>query len=415
MSKVICDVCGTTYPETASQCPICGSAKSSAVQTAAAGSSAASGEYSYVKGGRFSKRNVRKRNKNGTTAQRRSAPASRPAASAAGSKKNSEQSGNTGLVIVVILLLIAIIAVMIYIGISFFRGQEDPNPSGSTGGTQNQVQPSTPPSTETDPPRIPCTGVQTLTVIELSQVGESWQLTVELTPVDTTDKLMFGTSDSSVAVVDENGIVTAVGAGTADITVICGDAIATCVVHCNIEQPTEPPVIEPFVMEFNTKFSDSTTGLPEVSLSKKGETWRAYKSGMSADPAEVTWVSDNPEVCTVENGVVTAVGRGMTKIHAQYNGTTYTCIIRSNVPAESEPTQPSGSCKISHTDVTIAVGESFNLTLKDANGNKLEVTWEPNDVNVTIDGNKITGASAGRVVVSTTYEGVTYSCIIYVK
>ena len=29
MSKIICDVCGTSYPETATQCPICGCVRSS--------------------------------------------------------------------------------------------------------------------------------------------------------------------------------------------------------------------------------------------------------------------------------------------------------------------------------------------------------------------------------------------------
>ena len=35
MSKIICDICGTTYPETASHCPICGCAKAGAAQTTA--------------------------------------------------------------------------------------------------------------------------------------------------------------------------------------------------------------------------------------------------------------------------------------------------------------------------------------------------------------------------------------------
>ena len=41
MNKVICDICGTAYPETATQCPICGSAKqvdSNAVADGAAAS-----------------------------------------------------------------------------------------------------------------------------------------------------------------------------------------------------------------------------------------------------------------------------------------------------------------------------------------------------------------------------------------
>ena len=420
MSKVICDVCGTTYPDTANQCPICGSAKNSAAQTAAG---ADDGDYSYVKGGRFSKKNVRKRSEKGPAAVRRSSSSSSTAARTAQSGKssrNEKEHSNAGLVIVVVLLLIAIAAVLIYIGVLFFQDKppvDDPvDPSGSSQQTEQQPTDSKP----TDPPRVPCTSVQTLPRIELTQVGESWTLTVELTPVDTTDRVLFTTSDPAVAAVDENGTVTAVGPGTADITVTCGDVIATCVVHCNIEEPTEPPTLEPFVMEFNTRFTDSTTGMYEVTMTKKGETWRVYKNGMSADPADVTWISDNPEIASVENGVVTALSKGTVKIHAQYNGTTYTCLVRCSLPAEpeggegTEATEPETPYKISHTDVTIKVGESFYLTLKDAEGNKLEVVWEPNDVNVTIEGNKITGAEAGRVIVSTTYEEVTYSCVIYV-
>ena len=58
MSKIICDVCGTAYPETAAVCPICGCAKNTTTPTAAA-ETVEEGEgagYNYVKGGRFSKR-----------------------------------------------------------------------------------------------------------------------------------------------------------------------------------------------------------------------------------------------------------------------------------------------------------------------------------------------------------------------
>lgn len=411
MSKVICDVCGTTYPDTANQCPICGSAKNSAAQTVAGSEGETGGEYGYVKGGRFSKKNVRKRSAKGADAVRRT-----PSTAARTAQREEKPQSNTGLIIVVVMLLIAIVAVMVYIGILFFKDKNPSGPVDPTGTTESSPTDPTE-SKPTEPIRIPCTGVQTLPNIELTQVGETWQLDVVVTPEDTTDQLLFTTSDPSVAGVSAEGVITAVGAGTADITVTCGDVIFTCVVHCNIAPPTEP--LPPFVMEFNTKFSDSTTGLSEVSLSKKGETWRCYKNGMSADPADVTWITDNPLVCTIENGVVTAVGTGTTKIHAQYNGTTYSCIIRCNKSvgaADAEPeTEPAKPCTISHTDVTIKVGERFTLLLIDGEGNRLDVIWEANDVNVTIEGNKITGATAGRVVVSTTYEEVTYSCIIYVK
>ena len=64
MNKVICDICGTAYPETASQCPICGHARSAdqKIITDSADGELAAGR-THVRGGRFSKANVRKRNR----------------------------------------------------------------------------------------------------------------------------------------------------------------------------------------------------------------------------------------------------------------------------------------------------------------------------------------------------------------
>ena len=64
MSKVICEFCGTSYPETASQCPICGSVRSNDNNEIMGilEETSTEHEYHYVKGGRFSEKNVRKRN-----------------------------------------------------------------------------------------------------------------------------------------------------------------------------------------------------------------------------------------------------------------------------------------------------------------------------------------------------------------
>ena len=66
MNKVICDICGTTYPETAEQCPICGFARDMGAvfaETAPAEEMPAQAPArQQVKGGRFSASNVRKRN-----------------------------------------------------------------------------------------------------------------------------------------------------------------------------------------------------------------------------------------------------------------------------------------------------------------------------------------------------------------
>lgn len=71
---------------------------------------------------------------------------------------------------------------------------------------------------------------------------------------------------------------------------------------------------------------------------------------------------------------------------------------------------------ISHTDVTITVGESYYLKLKNSAGETVSVTWTASKSGyVTISGNKITGAAAGTVTVSCTVDGQTYKCIVRVK
>ena len=64
--------------------------------------------------------------------------------------------------------------------------------------------------------------------VSLPQPGQTKGLSVTKNPADAADKVSFKSSNSSVAVVDEYGLITAVGAGNATITVTCGDAVAFC-------------------------------------------------------------------------------------------------------------------------------------------------------------------------------------------
>lgn len=60
-------------------------------------------------------------------------------------------------------------------------------------------------------------------------VGQKLSLDIELNPIDTTDdiKYTYISSDESVAIVDENGVVTALKAGKVTITVIANDEFET--------------------------------------------------------------------------------------------------------------------------------------------------------------------------------------------
>lgn len=455
MSKVICDVCGTTYAETAAQCPICGCAKNSVAQTNAGGDSTA---YAYVRGGRFSKSNVRKRNRTGKDFERRSpapapAPRRRTEEKPAVAKKSEEKPAtrrttaekqaddgvavNKGLIIVVIILLLAIVAVTAYICVKFMLPGGKPTPTDPKETTSAIT---TAPSDPTDVTEvgIPCESLRLSgTTIEFSEQGNSWLLNVEKSPADTTDTVVFTSSDENVVTVTETGFITAVGGGEAVITVTCGSITAECTVVCSFGDVTGPtnPVDPSFVFEFNTRYVDESTGKYDTTLEAAGETWRAYKTSMTVAPEDIQWIVDDPSVCTVDKGVVTAVAPGKTELHAVYNGVTYTCIIRcsweaTEEPEETEPTEPEEdgdeedetvTVSISHTDVTLLLtsgseyDRSFNLRLKDSNGKTLEVQWTADkDGIVTIEGNKITAVAVGETNVSVTYEGVTYTCIVRV-
>ena len=67
------------------------------------------------------------------------------------------------------------------------------------------------------------------TELELACNGEA-ELKATVVPEYTTDEIVWASSDEKVATVDENGKVTAVGAGEATVTATAGDVSATCTI-----------------------------------------------------------------------------------------------------------------------------------------------------------------------------------------
>lgn len=418
MSKVICDVCGTTYPETAQQCPICGCAKNTTAQTVAG--DAGEGSYAYVKGGRFSKANVRKRNKTGQEPERHVA-AERPV------KAKEEKKDNTNkiLAVIVVLLLLAIVAVLIYMGLRVFLPNlgktDDPVDNNTTVSTEPLE--STGPST---PLEIPCTGL-TLSKNTLTFTGtdQGYLMSVTAVPQNTTDSVVFESSDESIVTVSEGGMIKPVAGGHAVIIVTCGEQIAECEIVCSFGEyqeptettPTEPPVVIPegFVLKLNRK---------EFSLTEKyPNPWALYKESMGVKATDITWTVDDPKVASVdENGVVSAVGKGWTTVRASIGDQTASCKV--NVTFDPKPaTEP--TYKISHTDVTLYVGDplygSFRITLTDKEGVTVDAEWTVSDEGyVTISNRNVTAVKATSdlpkkaVTITATVNDETYTCTVRV-
>lgn len=69
----------------------------------------------------------------------------------------------------------------------------------------------------------------------LKSAGASYKLKVSFAGTEPTE-VVWTSSDEAVATVDENGVVTAVAAGTAAITACAGQLTASCVVRCTIKE-----------------------------------------------------------------------------------------------------------------------------------------------------------------------------------
>ena len=127
--------------------------------------------------------------------------------------------------------------------------------------------------------------------------------------------------------------------------------------------------------------------------------------GAAADPV---WEADCEGVVEIHGTTVTAVGEGTVLLTCEWDGMLYDCFVTVEEKVVT--------WYISHEDVTIKVGESFNLRVRSSEGETASVTWNANKSGyVTISGNKITGKAAGTVTVSCDFEGETYKCIVRVK
>ena len=86
------------------------------------------------------------------------------------------------------------------------------------------------------PKEIPATGIELTSneTLELN-IGNTSDITYKLLPEDTTDKVVFSSSDDNIAKVDTNGKITAISNGTVTITLTAGTVNKTITVTVNKE------------------------------------------------------------------------------------------------------------------------------------------------------------------------------------
>lgn len=142
-----------------------------------------------------------------------------------------------------------------------------------------------------------------------------------------------------------------------------------------------------------------------------GEQFELTLVNQFGQQAAPIWTADCEGVVQIDGTTVTAVGEGTALLSCEWDGEFFDCFV-----TVAAPEVPDESWAISHSDVTIKVGESFRLRVRNSSGETADVDWSASKSGyVSISGNQITGKAKGTVTVSCEFEGRTYSCIVRVK
>jgi len=206
---------------------------------------------------------------------------------------------------------------------------------------------------------VPVTGITldktTVTVEGVQEIT----LIATVTPSNTTDDLVWSSSDETVAIVDENGVVITKAIGTVTITAKAGDEEAACVITV-----TAVPVASVTL--------DKTTA--EIKVDET-VTLTATVAPENATNKTVTWTSSDETVATVADGVVTALKAGTVTITAASGEATATC----EVTVKAKSSGYYGGGYVSSASVSIASDDNATVKVSDKYADKGET------VTITVD------------------------------
>ena len=217
------------------------------------------------------------------------------------------------------------------------------------------------------------------------------QLITTITPVDTTEDttITWESTNNDVATV-QDGLITAIGAGTTTITgkLANGETVTT---NVKVLKPIENVIIsQEEVTLYKDSEDNSTTTLSVTILPEDAE-----------EDKTVTWTSNKPEIAKVDNnGKVTAVGAGEAIITGKLaNGKTVQCKVTVEIPiTEFKVTN------VENNNVSLERGKTFTVETiinpTDTTEDKT-ITWtsSKNDVATVQDG-LITAIGAGSTTIT---------------
>lgn len=250
----------------------------------------------------------------------------------------------------------------------------------------------------------PVTGLTLNTYYQELVAKTKFVLIPTVLPLEAPDKrVTFVSSDSAVATVDENGVITAVNGGSCEIIVTTVES--NLVAHCTIN-----------VKEFVESIKIS--GAPELLNVKNSVKLAAEVKTDTASNKNIIWSSSNTSIASVDqSGKVTGVGVGnvvITATAADGSGVSDSVVIRVINPVTK--------IVLNKTKETIFVGDTINIkaTINPADASIKELVWTSDNESIAKvypDGD-VTGVTPGRTIIratSTDGNNVVATCTIIVK
>lgn len=234
------------------------------------------------------------------------------------------------------------------------------------------------------------------------KVGESFEnMILTYYPATADNKtVLWSSSNESVARVDANGIVTAVGGGEAKITVTSAE-------NSEIKDECVITVIEPITGIILNKSAIELT-------ENESEQLFAIISPENATNKSVTWTSSDVSIAMVSSdGTVYGIKPGQATIMATTVDGGFVALCKVTVKAK---TVVADAIQLSPNSATIAKGENLqlNVVLTPDNVSNKTVNWTSTNTNVaTVDASGLVRAiSEGKTqIIATTTDGSNLSAI----
>ena len=204
-------------------------------------------------------------------------------------------------------------------------------------------------------------------------VGTYVRLNTYYLPADTTDEVVsWASSDENILQVEDNAIH-ATGVGTTILSAFSRDGLSASAIV----------TVEEAAADFNVS--------PAAATIDRGRTLKLEPRFLDANgnvdehssEHYITWTSSNPAVCTVEDGIVTAVGSGQCRISASADGKIASSVIDVQTLVE-DVSLNLDKMYVLREDTVIPIQLEATITPADADNTRLVWTTD-NDLVATVN------------------------------